>query len=244
MRVIAVPRFRAPERHRLGAQAFPQGIPRLPGTRHYLALALALAPLLGSCANNPIARQLAASFDTPAPTPAPSPGAGSPQAAGGTAPQANSAAQGQAGANPAVGISGASPLVPPSGIVSSPGTGAKPDQKASGATGGAAAAGGAAGPGAKPGAKGNAQGAAAGSASAQAPAKPRAATPTPAAAPYRVTLKLPGADPSAPAEVVTRALRAAGVPFEVETIERIGAGNDGSSSRPAALRSMPAPAVR
>jgi hypothetical protein len=111
---------------------------------------------------------------------------------------------------------------------------AKPDQKASSA----------AGPGAKPGAKGNAQGAAAGSASAQAPAKPRAATPSPAAAPYRVTLKLPGADPSAPAEVVTRALRAAGVPFEVETIERIGTGTDASSSRPAALRSMPAPAVR
>jgi hypothetical protein len=44
--------------------------------------------------------------------------------------------------------------------------------------------------------------------------------------------------------VVTRALRAAGVPFEVETIERIGTGTDGSSSRPAALRSMPAPAVR
>jgi hypothetical protein len=97
---------------------------------------------------------------------------------------------------------------------------------------------------AAPGAKANGQGAASGSASPQAPAKPRAATPTPAAAPYRVTLKLPGADPSAPAEVVTRALRAAGVPFEVETIERIGTGNDASSSRPAALRSMPAPAVR
>ena len=234
MRVIAVPRLRGPGSHRLGAQAFANGIPWLPGSRRCLVLALVLSPLLGGCANNPIARQLAASFDTPAPTPAPSRGAGSPQAAGGTAPQANSAAQGQAGANPAAGISGASPLVPPSGIVSSPGTGAKPDQKASSA----------AGPGAKPGAKGNAQGAAAGSASAQAPAKPRAATPSPAAAPYRVTLKLPGADPSAPAEVVTRALRAAGVPFEVETIERIGTGTDASSNRPAALRSMPAPAVR
>ena len=239
MRGIAVPRFRGREGHRLAAQAFPQGIPRLPGTRHCLALALALAPLLGSCANNPIARQLAASFDTPAPTPAPSPGAGSPQAAGGAAPQANSAAQGQAGANPAAGITGAPPLVPPSGIVASPGTGAKPDQKANSAAGAAAA-----GPGAKPGAKGNAQGASSGSASPQAPAKPRASTPSPAAAPYRVTLKLPGADPSAPAEVVTRALRAAGVPFEVETIERIGNGTDASSSRPAAVRAMPAPAVR
>ena len=239
MRVIAVPRLRGPGRHRLGAQAFANEIPWLPGSRRCLVLALVLSPLLGGCANNPIARQLAASFDTPAPTPAPSPGAGSPQAAGGAAPQANSAAQGQAGANPAAGITGAPPLVPPSGIVASPGTGAKPDQKASSAAGAAAA-----GPGAKPGAKGNAQGASSGSASPQAPAKPRASTPSPAAAPYRVTLKLPGADPSAPAEVVTRALRAAGVPFEVETIERIGNGTDASSSRPAALRSMPAPAVR
>lgn len=237
--MIAVPRLRGPGRHRLGAQAFANEIPWLPGSRRCLVLALVLSPLLGGCANNPIARQLAASFDTPAPTPAPSPGAGSPQAPGGAAPQANSAAQGQAGANPAAGITGAPPLVPPSGIVASPGTGAKPDQKASSAAGAAAA-----GPGAKPGAKGNAQGAASGSASPQAPAKPRASTPSPAAAPYRVTLKLPGADPSAPAEVVTRALRAAGVPFEVETIERIGTGTDASSSRPAALRSMPAPAVR
>ena len=239
MRVIAVPRLRGPGRHRLGAQAFANEIPWLPGSRRCLVLALVLSPLLGGCANNPIARQLAASFDTPAPTPAPSPGAGSPQAAGGAAPQANSAAQGQAGANPAAGITGAPPLVPPSGIVAGPGTGPKPDQKASSAAGAAAA-----GPGAKPGAKGNAQGAASGSASPQAPAKPRASTPSPAAAPYRVTLKLPGADPSAPAEVVTRALRAAGVPFEVETIERIGTGTDASSSRPAAVRAMPAPAVR
>jgi hypothetical protein len=43
-------------------------------------------------------------------------------------------------------------------------------------------------------------------------------------APYRVTIRLPQADPSAPAEVVTEALRAAGVPFEVETIERMGTG--------------------
>ena len=39
--------------------------------------------------------------------------------------------------------------------------------------------------------------------------------------PYRVVLKLPAADPSAPAEAVTKALRAAGLPFEVETIERV-----------------------
>ena len=38
--------------------------------------------------------------------------------------------------------------------------------------------------------------------------------------PYRVILKLSGANPSAPAETVTKALRKAGVQFEVEKIER------------------------
>ncbi len=38
--------------------------------------------------------------------------------------------------------------------------------------------------------------------------------------PYRIILKLSGADPSAPAETVTNALRKAGVDFEVEKIER------------------------
>ena len=232
-----MPRLPAPEGNRLAATAFPQGAPLLPGSRRCLALALVLGPLLGGCANNPIARQLAASFDTPAPTPAGPPAAGA----------STSAAQGQAGANPAAGIAATTPLVPPSGNAAtsspSPGTPAKPDPKGISTAGGTDGT--IAGPGAKPGAKGNAQGGTAGSGSAQAPTKPRAAAPTPAAAPYRVTLKLPGADPSAPAEVVTRALRAAGVSFEVETIERIGSGSDGAnSSRPAALRSTPAPAVR
>ena len=38
--------------------------------------------------------------------------------------------------------------------------------------------------------------------------------------PYRIILKLSGANPSAPAETVTKALRKAGVEFEVEKIER------------------------
>tara|TARA_B100000965_G_scaffold309438_1_gene268647 strand:- start:3967 stop:4443 length:477 start_codon:yes stop_codon:yes gene_type:complete len=38
--------------------------------------------------------------------------------------------------------------------------------------------------------------------------------------PYRIILKLSGANPSAPAESVTKALRKAGVAFEVEKIER------------------------
>ena len=231
-----MPRFRAPRRTLPGAAAFPLGHPRLPGRHRCLALALVLGPLLGGCTTNPIAQQLAASFDSPAPSP---PGAGSPAAV--TSP----AAQGQAGANPAVGIGAATPLIPPSGNPSttspSPGTAAKPDQKGSSTA--SVTAGAAAGPGAKPSPKGNALGATPDSTSAQAPAKSRAATPAPAAAPYRVTIKLPGADPSAPAELVTRALRAAGVSFEVETIERIGSGRD-AGSRPAAPRSTPAPAER
>ena len=38
--------------------------------------------------------------------------------------------------------------------------------------------------------------------------------------PYRIILRLSGANPSAPAETVTKALRKAGVQFEVEKIER------------------------
>ena len=38
--------------------------------------------------------------------------------------------------------------------------------------------------------------------------------------PYRVIIKLSGANPAAPAESVTEALRKAGVEFEVEKIER------------------------
>jgi hypothetical protein len=69
-------------------------------------------------------------------------------------------------------------------------------------------------------------------------------------APYRVTLRLPAADSSAPAERVTQALRAAGVTFEVETIERISASGDGSGSAGdsgngvGAPRRMPAPPAR
>jgi hypothetical protein len=61
-------------------------------------------------------------------------------------------------------------------------------------------------------------------------------------APYRVTIRLPQADPSAPAEVVTRALRAAGVPFEVETIERMPAAGAASGVAPAAAATGAAPA--
>jgi hypothetical protein len=64
------------------------------------------------------------------------------------------------------------------------------------------------------------------------PAPARLVPVTLAPAPYRVTIKLPAADPSAPAEVVTKALRAAGVSFEVETIERVRNGSQGQGANP------------
>ena len=45
--------------------------------------------------------------------------------------------------------------------------------------------------------------------------------PAAAPVPYRVVLRLPSTDPAAPAEALTKALRAANLPFEVETIERV-----------------------
>lgn len=64
---------------------------------------------------------------------------------------------------------------------------------------------------------------------------PKAPTVASAPSPYRVTLRLPVADPSAPAEAVTQALRTAGISFEVETIERV----KGVSPQPA--EAMPQP---
>ncbi len=40
-------------------------------------------------------------------------------------------------------------------------------------------------------------------------------------APYRITIRLAGADPAAPAEAVTQALRSSAVDFMVERIERV-----------------------
>ncbi|RCL60178.1 MAG: hypothetical protein DBW82_03420 [Synechococcus sp. MED-G68] len=50
-----------------------------------------------------------------------------------------------------------------------------------------------------------------------APVRPMPADPRP----YRITIRLAAADPAAPAESVTDALRRAGIGFEVETIEKI-----------------------
>ena len=72
-------------------------------------------------------------------------------------------------------------------------------------------------------------------------AKPAPPAPPLTPAPYRVTIKLPAADPSSPAEAVTDALRQAGVAFEVETIERVPAA--GADTAPP-LRTTPAPPAR
>ncbi len=44
--------------------------------------------------------------------------------------------------------------------------------------------------------------------------------------PYRITIKLSAANPSAPAETVTKALRKAGIRFEVERIELVESPSD------------------
>lgn len=53
------------------------------------------------------------------------------------------------------------------------------------------------------------------------PTSPASVVSADQAEPYRITIRLSGADPSAPAEAVTRALRKADVRFAVERIERI-----------------------
>ena len=50
--------------------------------------------------------------------------------------------------------------------------------------------------------------------------RPSASQPQPQE-PYRITIRLAGANPAAPAEAVTRALREADVGFAVERIERV-----------------------
>ena len=49
-----------------------------------------------------------------------------------------------------------------------------------------------------------------------APARPRQPL-----VPYRITIRLAEADPSAPAEAVTQSLRSSGVDFMVERVERV-----------------------
>jgi hypothetical protein len=194
---------------------------------------VALLPLLlGGCSGTPFGEALSRSFPSPSATP------------GGAAPTSLPAVvttprEGGAPANPG------SPSPGPAGTA-----GVLPGQAApamagpasAAAAGGAAASsavvpkpGGSPAPGPGPAGKD----AVAAKAVAQRPAAPAPANPSP----YRVTIRLPQADPSAPAEVVTEALRAAGVPFAVETIERMGAGT--AAAAPAAPPVVPAvPQVR
>ena len=53
------------------------------------------------------------------------------------------------------------------------------------------------------------------------PPKPERDIPKQPPAPYRITIRLAGADPAAPAEAVTQALRTSAVEFMVESIERV-----------------------
>ena len=55
--------------------------------------------------------------------------------------------------------------------------------------------------------------------------------------PYRIMIRLSAADPAAPAEGVTEALRRAGIGFEVETIEKVPVSD---LNQPAKLQPKPA----
>jgi len=172
---------------------------RAPAT---LAAAMVLLLLQTGCTGTPFGDSLGRGF----------PAAGSPdqtasqQGAAGPAPQANPAPT-TAGSQPA-----AVGLTPPGGQPPASGAAAQA-QKSSAA----------------PGATKTAAGTptVASGTQSSAPAMPpgasqvRRSAPAARPLPYRVTIRLPEADPSAPAEAVTKALRATGVAFEVETIERI-----------------------
>jgi hypothetical protein len=192
---------------------------------------LALLPLLlGGCSGTPFGEALSRSFSgssaTPAATATLSPGDTQTirQSEALTNPGAPSAGPaGSAGAKSApVAVAGAGPIAAPAGAGAATTSAAIPKPGGSSTSGAGPAV----------------PAAGASPAIAQRPATRVPANP----APYRVTIRLPQADPSAPAEVVTEALRAAGVPFEVETIERMGGG---TTTAPAVAPVVPAvPQVR
>lgn len=74
--------------------------------------------------------------------------------------------------------------------------------------------------------------------------KPKSPSVSTAPTPYRVTIRLPQADPAAPAEGVTQALRTAGIPFEVETIERVNSGAFPQPAESPPQGRAPSPSVR
>jgi len=158
-------------------------------------LAGCLGSLLAGCSGTPFGDRLAGSFSSPPPT-AP------PGAANGVSNRAaTSAATGAATGAPTNGAPTEAQKLAPT----APGAAPAPPLGQSGASQGADGA-------AKPASK-----TAVGTAGPQPPAANTNLQPVP----YRITLKLPLADPAAPAESLTQALRAAGLRFEVEMIERV-----------------------
>lgn len=213
---------------------FPLQRPSAPALPRFL---LALLPLLlGGCSGTPFGEALSRSFSGPSTNSTPTT---SPPASASPAPR-----QGEALSNPDV---------PSTGPAETAGAQSQPKALPGAGPVAAAAGAGAAATSAvlpkpastsPPSAGPSVPAGGASSASAQPPAPRTPANP----APYRVTIRLPQADPSAPAEVVTKALRAAGVPFEVETIERMGGGTPGAPAMapgvPAAPQVRPAPPPR
>jgi len=180
---------------------------------------LLLLPLLGGCSGTPFGEALSRSFSPASSSPGTGQGSPSATSAGASAPAPSPSTPSPAPATPPAsgttantpGSSAAPPRTPAVRAGSAPGSTIKPAAGQAGQSGPLAAS---------------------------RPAAAEAPAPVGPTAPYRVTIRLPLADPSAPAEVVTQALRRAGVPFEVETIERVG----GSSSTPTASGS-PGPAA-
>lgn len=184
-------------------------------------LALLLALPLASCSDSRFGESLSRSFSAPEPPAASAPAASA--SLGDTATAGSASTTGSA-APSATSIPAATPA-------NAPGAAASPGSPAAASGGAGSSANGATAPRAR---------------SSNRPTA--AATPAQRSAPYRVTLLLPQADAAAPAEVVTQALRAAGVPFEVETIERLSGGSGaaaGSGTSPATLPGRrPAPEPR
>lgn len=189
-------------------------------------------PLLGltGCSGTPFGDNLARSFSAPSPRPAVPASGGTVAPSPSSPPSGSAAASGPAGsASPGSGTgsgrsaasqnaTGGAPTTPPR-IPTVPAPNAAPP----------------AGTPSRPTALGSTDGEARGTrpGGEVAPSRPQRQ------APYRVTILLPQADAAAPAEVVTQALRSAGVPFEVETIERIPAGS--TPARASASQSAPPP---
>ena len=175
-------------------------------------LAGCLAWLLAGCSGTPFGDRLAGSFSSPPPT-AP-PGAANGVSNGATTGAATGAPNTGAPTNGAP--TKAQKLAP-----TAPGAAPAPPLGQSGASQGADGA-------AKPASKTG------GVSPPQAPGtkQPPAAATNLQPVPYRITLKLPLADPAAPAESVTQALRAAGLRFEVEMIERVQPASSSPSVAP------------